>query len=144
MAIVIKEQSLLSSMKARIERFNTNYVVRFREGDVLKLAEPFEGREKSVKGLPVYLEAAFELTRNGRTTKVWCSLGVFLGLPLPKNGFGVEEADDQRMLENNAIFSGFEMRPAEEILETLKKGVRCNKVYASSSSQARRYRWVMV
>ena len=146
MAVTIAAESiLLSALKARTEKFNLNTIVHFREGDVLKVVEEsFEARENSSTKLPVFTQYRMELTRNGARFMVWTTLGVFLGLPLSKNGFSAEAADAQRMLSNNAIFSGFEMRPAEEILESLKKGVKCSKVYTSATSSSRCYRWVTV
>jgi len=141
------EQFLLEALKARVEAHNLRTIVWFKEGDIVRLNVSSKGlnsREKSPKGIAPYMEYSFELARGGRKFTIWTSLGAFLRLPLPKNGFSPEDIEDQRELVNNAIFSGFEMRPAGEILESLKKGVKCSKVYASTASSSRCYRWVTV
>lgn len=145
--ITSSEQHLLEALKSRVETYNLRTIVWFKEGDIVRLNMSTKGlnsREKSPKGIAPYMEYSFELVRGGRKFTIWTSLGTFLRLPLPKNGFSVEGIESQRELANNAIFSGFEMRPAEEILESLKKGVKCSKVYTSTTSSSRCYRWVTV
>lgn len=85
------EQILLDALKARVSSYSNRLVVRFRDGDVLRLvAEEFATRENSSTKLPVFTQYRFELSRQGRKIYVWISLGVFLGLPLSKNGFTQE------------------------------------------------------
>lgn len=139
------EQILLDALKARVSSYSNRLVVRFRDGDVLRLvAEEFATRENSSTKLPVFTQYRFELSRQGRKIYVWISLGVFLGLPLSKNGFNAGDVDAQRLLSNNAIFSDLEMRSAEKLLNNLRNGVRCDHVFTSTTSQARCYRWVTV
>lgn len=140
----IAEDQILKLLQAKVENFNGRVLVLFHEGDVLSLniSKELNCREVSPNGIAPFQEYSFELTRKGRKFPIWTSLGAFCRIPLPKNGYSIEDAESQRQLSNNAIFSGFEMRPAEEILENLKKGVRCDKVYPSTSSAGRCYRWV--
>ena len=139
----IAEEEILKLLQNKVENFNERVLVLFHEGDVLKLdVSKLNCREVSPKGIAPFQEYSFELARKGRKLQVWTSLGTFCRIPLPKNGYNLEELESQRMLSNNAIFSGFEMRPAEEILENLKKGVRCDKIYQSATSSGRCYRWV--
>ena len=140
----IAEGEILKLLQNKVENFNGRVLVLFREGDVLKLnvSKELNCREVSPKGIAPFQEYSFELTRKGRKLQVWTSLGTFCRIPLPKNGYNIEDAESQRMLSNNAIFSDFEMRSAEEILESLKKGVRCDKIYQSTTSSGRCYRWV--
>ena len=141
----IAEGETLKLLQNKVEDFNGRVLVLFREGDVLKLnVSALYYREVSPKGIAPFQEYSFELTRKGRKFQVWTSLGTFCRIPLPKNGYNIGDAESQRMLSNNAIFSGFEMRSAEEILENLKKGVRCDKIYQSAASSSRCYRWVTV
>lgn len=139
----IAEGEILKLLQNKVEDFNGRVLVIFREGDVLKLnVSELNYREVSPKGIATFREYSFELTRKGRKFQVWTSLGTFCRIPLPKNGYNLEDAESQRMLSNNAIFSDFEMKSAEEILENLKKGVRCDKIYPSATSSGRCYRWV--
>ena len=141
----IAEGEILKLLQNKVEDFNGRVLVLFREGDVLKLnVSELNYREVSPKGIAPFQEYSFELTRKGRKLQVWTSLGTFCRIPLPKNGYNIEDAESQRMLSNNAIFSDFEMRSAEEILENLKKGVRCDRIYQSATSSSRCYRWVTV
>ena len=142
----IAEGEILKLLQNKVENFNERVLVLFREGDVLQLnvSKELNCREVSPKGIAPFQEYSFELTRKGRKLQVWTSLGTFCRIPLPKNGYNIEDTESQRLLSNNAIFSGFEMRPAEEILENLKKGVRCDKIYQSAASSSRCYRWVTV
>ena len=141
----IAEGEILKLLQNKVEDFNGRVLVLFREGDVLKLnVSELNYREVSPKGIAPFQEYSFELSRKGRKFQVWTSLGTFCRIPLPKNGYNIEAAESQRMLSNNAIFSDFEMRSAEEILENLKKGVRCDKIYQSATSSRRCYRWVTV
>lgn len=141
----IVEGEILKLLQNKVEDFNGRVLVLFREGDVLQLNISCSYcREVSPKGIAPFQEYSFELTRKGRKLQVWTSLGTFCRIPLPKNGYNIEDAESQRMLSNNAIFSDFEMRSAEEILESLKKGVRCDKIYQSTTSSGRCYRWVTV
>lgn len=145
--IAISESDLLEVLKSRSESFGLRTVVRFKAGDIVRLNVSSEGldtRERVSNGIAPYTEYSFELTRGGRKFTIWTSLGTFFRLPLPKNGFRVEDIDDQRALVVNAIFSGFEMKSGEEILENLKKGVKCSKVYTSTTSSSLCYRWVTV
>ena len=141
----IAEGEILKLLQNKVEDFNGRVFVLFHEGDVLKLnVSALNYREVSPKGIAPFQEYSFELTRKGRKLQVWTSLGTFCRIPLPKNGYNIEDAESQRMLSNNAIFSDFEMRSAEEILENLKKGVRCDRIYQSATSSSRCYRWVTV
>lgn len=141
----IAEGEILKLLQNKVEDFNGRVLVLFREGDVLKLnVSELNYREVSPKGIAPFQEYSFELSRKGRKFQVWTSLGTFCRIPLPKNGYNIEDAESQRMLSNNVIFSDFEMRSAEEILENLKKGVRCDKIYQSATSSSRCYRWVTV
>lgn len=142
----VAEEEILKLLQNKVENFNGRVLVLFHEGDVLQLniSKELNCREVSPKGIAPFQEYSFELTRKGRKLQVWTSLGTFCRIPLPKNGYNLEDAESQRMLSNNAIFSDFEMRSAEEILENLKKGVRCDKIYQSTTSSGRCYRWVTV
>lgn len=93
------------------------------------------------KGGEEVFKYKFLLTRKGRTFPVFITLGAFTSLPIAKRGFAPDAAERQRQGSNNAVFSDFEMKPAEEIISALKAGVVCREVFATTESQSQCYRW---
>ena len=132
----------------RSESINQRTVVRFMPNDQLKLVVlddegnlDARGTGFSPKGGEEVLKYKFLLTRKGRTFPVFITLGAFTSLPIAKRGFSPDAAERQRQGANNAIFSDFEMKSAEDIISALKAGVVCREVFATTESQAQCYRW---
>lgn len=141
-------ESIKNILGNRSESVNQRTIVRFIPNDQLKLVVlDDEGNLDarctgfSPKGGEEVLKYKFLLTRRGRTFPVFITLGAFTSLPIAKRGFNPDAAERQRQGANNAIFSDFEMRSAEEIIESLKKGVVCREVFATTESQSQCYRW---
>ncbi len=131
-------------------------IIRFRKGDELTLVviTDLDGEEDLVSrrtgfrprgadGQPgeEVLKYKFLLKREGRQLPVYITLGVFTSLPLVKRGFGPSDSEAQRIGANNAIFDGFYMRSAEEIIANLRKGVICDEVFTTSQYSYQCYRW---
>lgn len=132
----------------RSESVNQRTVVRFIPNDQLKLVVLDEqgnldarGTGFSPKGGDEVLKYKFLLTRKGRTFPVFITLGAFTSLPIAKRGFATDAVERQRQGVNNAVFSDFEMKSAEDIVSALKAGVVCREVFATTESQAQCYRW---
>ena len=132
----------------RSESINQRTVVRFIPNDQLKLVVlddegNLDARSTGFtpKGGEEVLKYKFLLTRRGSTFPVFITLGAFTSLPIAKRGFNPDAAERQRQGVNNAIFSDFEMRSAEEIISALKAGVVCREVFATTESQSQCYRW---
>ena len=141
-------ETVKNILEARSESVNQRSVVRFIPNDQLKLVVlddegNLDARSTgfSPKGGDEVLKYKFLLTRKGRTFPVFITLGVFTSLPIAKRGFAPDAAERQRQGVNNAIFSDFEMRSAEDIISALKTGVVCREVFATTESQAQCYRW---
>ena len=132
----------------RSESVNQRTVVRFIPNDQLKLVVlddegnlDARGTGFSPKGGEEVLKYKCLLTRKGRTFPVFITLGAFTSLPISKRGFAPDAAERQRQGANNAIFSDFEMKSAEDIISALREGVVCREVFATTESQAQCYRW---
>ena len=132
----------------RSESINQRTVVRFIPNDQLKLVVlddegnlDARGTGFTPKGGEEVLKYKFLLTRKGRTFPVFITLGAFTSLPIAKRGFNPDAAERQRQGSNNAIFSDFEMKSAEDIVSALKTGVICREVFATTESQSQCYRW---
>ena len=132
----------------RSESVNQRTVVRFIPNDQLKLVVlddegnlDARGTGFSPKGGDEVLKYKFLLTRKGRTFPVFITLGAFTSLPIAKRGFAGDAAERQRQGVNNAIFSDFEMKSAEDIISALREGVVCREVFATTESQSQCYRW---
>ncbi len=131
-------------------------IIRFRKGDEVTLVvTTWSGEEdiisrgtgfrpRGADGLPgeEVLSYKFLLKRGERAAvPVYITLGVFTSLPLVKRGFGPSDSEAQRMGANNAIFDGFYMRSAEDIIANLRRGVICDEVFTTPRSRAQCYRW---
>lgn len=133
----------------RSESVNQRTVVRFIKDDQLKLVVLDEQGNLEARGTGFtpkggaeeVLKYKFLLTRKGRTFPVFITLGAFTSLPIAKRGFATDAAERQRQGLNNAIFSDFEMKSAEDIISALKAGVVCREVFATTESQSQCYRW---
>ena len=131
----------------RSENVNQRTIVRFIPNDQLKLVVLDEGNLDArgtgftPKGGEEVLKYKFLLTRRGRTFPVFITLGAFTSLPIAKRGFNPDAAERQRQGVNNAIFSDFEMKSAEDIISALSEGVVCREVFATTESQSQCYRW---
>ena len=141
-------ESIKSILGTRSENVNQRTVVRFIPNDQLKLVVlddegNLDARSTGFtpKGGEEVFKYKFILSRNGRTFPVFVTLGAFTSLPIAKRGFNPDAAERQRQGVNNAIFSDFEMRSAEEILSALIEGVICREVFATTESQSQCYRW---
>ena len=147
---------LVNTISARSAEINNRMTIRFIKGDIIYLIitnkgtgnnkiEDVEPRGTGFTpqgGTREVLKYKFSLTRSGKTFPVFITLGVFTSLPLAKRGYEITASERQR-LGNNAIFSDFEMRSAEDIINNLRKGVVCDEVFTTSESQAQCYRWVI-
>ena len=141
-------ESIKNILGNRSESVNQRTVVRFIPNDQLKLVVlddegnlDARGTGFSPKGGDEVLKYKFLLSRKGRTFPVFITLGAFTSLPIAKRGFNPDAAERQRQGVNNAIFSDFEMRSAEDIVSALKAGVVCREVFATTESQSQCYRW---
>ena len=140
-------ETIKNILGTRSENINQKTIVRFMPNDQLKLVVLDEGNLDArgtgftPKGGEEVLKYKFLLTRRGRTFPVFITLGAFTSLPISKRGYGSDAAERQRQGVNNAVFSDFEMKSAEDIVEALKEGVICREVFATTESQAQCYRW---
>lgn len=140
-------ETIKSILETRSESINQRTVVRFMPNDQLKLVVDDKGNLDArgtgftPKGGEEVLKYKFLLSRKGRTFPVFITLGAFTSLPIAKRGFAPDAAERQRQGANNAIFSDFEMKSAEDIVSALKEGVVCREVFATTESQAQCYRW---
>ena len=141
-------ESIKNILENRSESINQRTVVRFIPNDQLKLVVlddegNLDARSTgfSPKGGDEILKYKFLFSRKGRTFPVFITLGAFTSLPIAKRGFNPDAAERQRQGVNNAIFSDFEMKSAEDIISALKAGVVCREVFATTESQAQCYRW---
>ena len=141
-------ETIKTILNTRVENINQRMVVRFIPNDQLKLVVlddkgniEARGTGFTPKGGEEVLKYKFLLTRKGRTFPVFITLGSFTSLPIAKRGFAPDAAERQRQGSNNAVFSDFEMKPAEEIISALKAGVVCREVFATTESQSQCYRW---
>ena len=142
-------ETIKNIFEARSENVNQRTVVRFISNDQLKLVVLDDKGNLDVRGTGFtpkggteeVLKYKFLLTRKGRTFPVFITLGAFTSLPIAKRGYGSDAAERQRQGLNNAIFSDFEMKSAEDIISALKAGVVCREVFATTESQSQCYRW---
>ena len=141
-------ESIKNILETRSESVNQRTVVRFMPNDQLKLVVlddegnlDARGTGFTPKGGEEVLKYKFLLTRRGSTFPVFVTLGVFTSLPIAKRGFNPDAVERQRYGTNNAIFTDFEMKSAEDILSSLREGVICREVFATSESQSQCYRW---
>ena len=142
-------ETIKNILETRSESVNQRTVVRFIPNDQLKLVVLDEQGNLEARGTGFtpkggteeVLKYKFFLTRKGRTFPVFITLGAFTSLPIAKRGFAPDAAERQRQGANNAIFSDFEMKSAEDIISALKAGVVCREVFATTESQAQCYRW---
>ena len=141
-------ETIKGILETRSENVNQRTIVRFIPNDQLKLIVlddegnlDARGTGFSPKGGEEVLKYKFFLSRKGRTFPVFITLGAFTSLPIAKRGFAPDAAERQRQGVNNAIFSDFEMRSAEEIILALREGVVCREVFATTESQSQCYRW---
>lgn len=141
-------ETVKNILETRSESINQRTVVRFMPNDQIKLVVlddkgnlDARGTGFSPKGGEEVLKYKFTLSRNGRTFPVFITLGAFTSLPIAKRGFSPDAVERQRQGVNNAIFSDFEMKSAEDIVNALKAGVVCREVFATTESQSQCYRW---
>lgn len=141
-------ETIKSILETRSENVNQRTVVRFIKDDQLKLVVlddegnlDARGTGFSPKGGEEVLKYKFLLTRRGRTSPVFITLGAFTSLPIAKRGYGSDAAERQRQGVNNAIFADFEMKSAKDIISALREGVVCREVFATTESQSQCYRW---
>lgn len=141
-------ETVKNILETRSENINQRTVVRFIKDDKIKLVVlddegnlDARGTGFTPKGGEEVLKYKFLLSRKGRTFPVFITLGAFTSLPISKRGFAPDAAERQRQGVNNAIFSDFEMKSAEDILSALKEGVICREVFATTESQSQCYRW---
>ena len=141
-------ETIKSILGNRSENINQRTIVRFMPNDKLKLVVlddegnlDARGTGFTPKGGEEVLKYKFLLSRKGRTFPVFITLGAFTSLPISKRGFAPDAAERQRQGANNAIFSDFEMKSAEDIVSALKVGVVCREVFATTESQSQCYRW---
>ena len=147
-------ETLKKSLSERSERINKGTVIRCHKGDEITLivtgtstqdvetrGTGFRPKGKDGQEGEEVLSYKFLLNRRGRSFSVFVTLGAFTSLPLVSRGFGVNDTESQRLGVSNAIFAGFEMRSADDIIANLRKGVICDDVYTTSKSQALCYRW---
>ena len=142
-------ETIKNILETRSENINQRTVVRFMPNDQIKLVVLDDKGNLDVRGTGFtpkggteeVLKYKFLLTRKGRTFPVFITLGAFTSLPIAKRGYVSDAAERQRQGLNNAIFSDFEMKSAEEIVSALKAGVICREVFATSESQSQCYRW---
>lgn len=141
-------ETIKNILGARSENINQRTVVRFIPNDQLKIVVlddkgnlDARGTGFTPKGGEEVLKYKFLLTRRGRTFPVFITLGAFTSLPIVKRGFATDAVERQRQGVNNAIFSDFEMKSAEDIVNALKAGVVCREVFATTESQSQCYRW---
>ena len=141
-------ESVKNILETRSESVNRSTVVRFIPNDQVKLVVlddkgNLDARSTgfSPKGGEEVLKYKFLLSRKGRSFPVFITLGAFTSLPIAKRGFAPDAVERQRTGANNAIFSDFEMKSAEDIISALKEGIVCREVFATTESQAQCYRW---
>lgn len=140
-------ETIKSILGTRSESINQRTVVRFIPNDQLKLVVLDDGNLDArgtgfvPKSGEEVLKYKFLLSRKGRTFPVFITLGAFTSLPIAKRGFSPDAAERQRQGINNAIFSDFEMKSAEDIISALRAGVVCREVFATTESQSQCYRW---
>ena len=141
-------ETIKNILETRSENINQRTVVRFIPNDQVKLVVldnegnlDARGTGFTPKGGEEVLKYKFLLTRRGRTFPAFITLGAFTSLPIAKRGYGSDAVERQRQGVNNAIFSDFEMKSAEDIISALKTGVVCREVFATTESQAQCYRW---
>lgn len=141
-------ETIKNILETRSENVNQRTIVRFIPNDQVKLVVldnkgnlDARGTGFTPKGGEEVFKYKFLLTRKGRTFPVFITLGAFTSLPIAKRGFAPDAAERQRQGSNNAVFSDFEMKPAEEIISALKAGVVCREVFATTESQSQCYRW---
>ena len=141
-------ESIKNILGNRSESVNQRTVVRFIPNDQVKLVVlddegnlDARGTGFSPKGGDEVLKYKFLLSRKGRTFPVFITLGAFTSLPIAKRGFNPDATERQRQGLNNAIFSDFEMKSAEDIVSALREGVVCREVFATTESQSQCYRW---
>ena len=141
-------ETIKNILETRSENINQRTVVRFIPNDQVKLVVldnegnlDARGTGFTPKGGEEVLKYKFSLSRNGRTFPAFITLGAFTSLPIAKRGYGSDAVERQRQGVNNAIFSDFEMKSAEDIISALKTGVVCREVFATTESQAQCYRW---
>ena len=142
-------ETIKTILNTRVENVNQRTVVRFLKDDQLKLVVLDDDGNLDVRGTGFTPKGGTEevqkykflLTRKGRTFPVFITLGAFTSLPIAKRGFNPDAAERQRQGSNNAIFSDFEMKSAEDIVSALREGVVCREVFATTESQAQCYRW---
>lgn len=141
-------ETVKNILETRSENINQRTVVRFIKDDKIKLVVlddegnlDARGTGFTPKGGEEVLKYKFSLTRKGRTFPVFITLGAFTSLPIAKRGFAPDAAERQRQGVNNAIFSDFEMKSAEDIISDLRKGVVCREVFTTTESQSQCYRW---
>ena len=142
-------ETIKNILETRSENINQRTVVRFIPNDQLKLVVLDDEGNLDVRGTGFtpkggteeVLKYKFNLSRNGRTFPVFITLGAFTSLPISKRGYGSDAVERQRQGVNNAIFADFEMRSAEDIISSLREGVICREVFATTESQAQCYRW---
>lgn len=150
---MVKAAATIETVKTiretRSENVNQRTVVRFIPNDQLKLVVlDDEGNLDALGtcftpkgGTEEVLKYKFLLTRRGSTFPVFITLRAFTSLPIAKRGFNPDAAERQRQGVNNAIFSDFEMKSAEDIISALKAGVVCREVFATTESPSQCYRW---
>ena len=141
-------ETIKNILGTRSESINQRTVVRFIPNDQLKLVVlddegnlDARGTGFTPKGGEEVFKYKFLLSRNGRTFPVFITLGAFTSLPIAKRGFNPDAAERQRQGVNNAIFSDFEMKSAEDVISALIEGVICREVFATTESQSQCYRW---
>lgn len=142
-------KTIESILGTRSENTNQRTIVRFIPNDQLKLVVLDDEGNLDARGTGFtpkggeeeILKYKFLLTRKGKTFPVFITLGAFTSLPIAKRGFSPDAAERQRQGVNNAVFSDFEMKSAEEIVSALREGVVCREVFATKESQAQCYRW---
>lgn len=141
-------ETVKNILDARVENVNQRTVVRFIPNDQIRLVVlddegnlDARGTGFIPKGGEEVLKYKFLLTRKGRTFPVFITLGVFTSLPIAKRGFAPDAAEKQRQGANNAVFSDFEMKSAEDIVNALREGVVCREIFATTESQSQCYRW---
>ena len=141
-------ETIKNIIGTRSESINQRTVIRFIPNDQLRLVVlddegNLDARSTGFtpKGGEEVLKYKFLLTRRGRTFPIFITLGAFTSLPIAKRGFNPDAAERQRQGLNNAIFSDFEMKSAEDLISALREGVICREVFATTESQSQCYRW---
>lgn len=121
--------------------------VRTMESDTLRVKDAASGSEAGASWEEVFME----LTRGGVTYRVWVPWSQLTSSILVRDGFSTDDVHSIRRAADgrgrygmvNAVYaSDFEVNDGVTIVDAFRSGCTVDKVYTSSTSKKRGYRWV--